>query len=108
MLKYDDLYRRELARKKYIQENRMLPADEPVKTTRKDYHIPTAGVELGLAKANLAKNVSVWKKRINDPRYPEAEEKHAKYQALYEAAKTAVTTERNRIQMLANDSYNHD
>jgi hypothetical protein len=108
VLHYDDLYRKQLARKKYIQENRMLPEDEPVKAYRKDYHIPTAGVELGLAKGNLAKNVSVWKKRIDDPRYPEAEQKHAIYVALYLEAKTAAAAERARIQSLANESYNND
>lgn len=108
MIKYDELFRKELARRKYIQENRMLPADEPVKQFRKEYHIPTAGLELGQAARNLAKNVSVWKKRINDPRYPDAEQNHAKYLALYEVAKTAVATERARIQSLANESYNND
>ncbi|WP_342086098.1 hypothetical protein [Dyadobacter sp. OTU695] len=108
VLYYDDLYRKQLARRKYIQENRMLPEDEPVKSFRKDYHIPAAGVELGQALGNLSKNVSVWKKRVDDPRYPEAEQKHAMYVALYNEAKTAAAAERARIQSLANDSNNHD
>lgn len=108
VIKYDDLFRKELARRKYIQENRMLPADEPVKMPRKDFEIPKAGVDLALARGSLAKNVSVWKKRINDPRYPEAEQKHAMYVALYQEAKTAAATERARIQSLANESYNND
>lgn len=104
VIKYDELFRQQLVRRKYIQENRMLPADEPVKAPRKDYHIPTSGVELGQALGNLSKNVSVWKKRLNDPRYPEAEQKHAMYVALYQEAKTAAASERARIQILANES----
>lgn len=86
----------------------MLPADEPVKEFRKDYHIPAAGIELALAVRNLSKNVSVWKKRVNDPRYPEAEQTHAKYLALHQEAKTAAANERARIQSLANEPYNQD
>lgn len=108
MIYYDDLYRKELTRRKYIQENRMLPPDEPVKAFRSEYHIPAAGLELALAVRNLSKNVSVWKKRVNDPRYPEAEQTHAKYLALYQEAKTTAANERARIQSLANESYNND
>ncbi|MCE6987494.1 hypothetical protein [Dyadobacter sp. CY323] len=104
MLRWDDLYRKELARRKYIQEFRMLPTDEPVKEFRKDYHIPTAGVELGLALRNLSKNVSTWKARVGSERYPEAEQKHAMYVALYQEAKTKAAAERANIQSLANDS----
>jgi len=106
ILHYDELYRKELAKRKFLQENRMLPDDQPVKEFRKDYHIPTAGVDLGLAIRNLSKNVSVWKARLDNPRYPEAAQKHGMYVALYEEAKTNAAAERARIQSLANESDN--
>lgn len=84
----------------------MLPGEEPVKDAYKDYHVPTAGVELGIKLGNLSKNVSVWKKRIGDNRYPDAEQKHGMYEALYREAKFNVAAERTRIQSLANDARN--
>jgi hypothetical protein len=108
VLHYDDLYRKALVKRKYIQENRMLPTDEPVKSFRKDYTIPQAGVELGLAMRNLSKNVSVWKKRIGDNRYPDAEQKHGMYVALYNEAKTKAAAERANTQRLANESRNNN
>ena len=106
VLHYDDLYRKALAKRKYIQEYRMLPTDEPIKEFRKDYHIPTAGVDLGLAMRNLSKNVSVWKARIDNPRYPDAEQKHGMYVALYQEAKSNAAAERAKIQSLGNDACN--
>ncbi|GLU54446.1 hypothetical protein Dfri01_39070 [Dyadobacter frigoris] len=108
MLHLDDLYRKELVKRKYLQENRMLPTDEPVKNFQKDYHIPTAGVELGLKLGNLSKNVCIWKKRIGDNRYPDAEQKHGMYQALYTEAKFNVAAERARVQSIGNDARNND
>lgn len=102
VIHWDNEYRKQLARRKYLQENRMLPADDPVKDFRKDYHIPAAGVDLGLAIRNLSKNVSVWKSRINNERYPDAEQKHAMYVALYQEAKNNAAAERAHIQSLAN------
>lgn len=106
MLYWDEMYRKELVKRKYLQENRMLPADEPIKDGPKDYHIPTAGVELGLALRNLSKNVSVWKARIDNPRYPDAEQKHGMYVALYQEAKNKAAAERARIQTIADDARN--
>lgn len=106
MLHYDDLYRKELAKRKYLQENRMLPTDEPVKGFMKDYTIPPAGFELATAMRNLSKNVSVWKVRLDDNRYPNAAQKHGMYCALYNEAKTNAAAERARIQSIANDAHN--
>ncbi|WP_254562130.1 hypothetical protein [Dyadobacter diqingensis] len=109
VLHYDDLYRMELARRKYLQENRMLPADEPQREFRKpDYKVPTSGLELGTALRNLSKNVSIWKKRLNDQRYPDADQKHAMYVALYNEAKSNADAERARQQSLANESRNNN
>lgn len=107
VIEYDDLYRMELTRRKYLQENRMLPSDEPVKQYKQqDYKVPANGLELGTALRNLAKNVSVWKKRLNDQRHPDADQKHAMYVALYQEAKSNADAERARQQSLANDARN--
>jgi hypothetical protein len=98
ILKWDDKYRAELIRRKYLQENRKLPEDAPVKDYRSQYKVPTTGVELGLSLRNLAKNVSVWKKRVGNERYPDADQKHAMYAALYADARTKANTERNAKQ----------
>lgn len=108
VLHWDDAYRKELAVRKYLQEYRMLPTDEPVKAFRKEYHLPVAGVDLGLAIRNLSKNVSVWKKRIGDSRYPEAEQKHAMYVAHYMEARKAAAEERTRMQKIANDHADNE
>lgn len=84
----------------------MLPIDEPVKEYHNDYHIPSAGVELGISLGNLSKNVSVWKKRVDDPRYPDAQQKHGMYVALYNEAKNKAAAERARLQSIANDARN--
>ncbi|WP_149242594.1 hypothetical protein [Dyadobacter sp. 32] len=109
VLHYDDLYRIELTRRKYLQENRMLPSDEPVRDYKKpDFTVPTSGLELGTALRNLSKNVSVWKKRLTDNRYPDADQKHAMYVALYQEAKSNADAERARQQSLANDARNNN
>ena len=98
ILKWDDKYRAELIRRKYLQENRKLPDAGPTKEYRNQYKVPTTGVELGLSLRNLAKNVSVWKKRVGNERYPDADQKFAMYQALYADARTKANTERNAKQ----------
>lgn len=107
VLHFDDLYRKELVKRKYLVENRMLPVDEPRKDFRQQYRVPTAGLELGTALRNLAKNVSVWKKRLGDARYPDADQKHAMYVALYQEAKHNADAERARLQSLS-DADNDD
>jgi hypothetical protein len=65
-------------------------------------------LELGTALRNLSKNVSVWKKRLTDQRYPDADQKHAMYVALYQEAKSNADAERARQQSLANDARNNN
>ena len=109
VIHYDDLYRFEMTRRKYLQENRMLPGNEPVKEYRQqEYKVPSSGLELGQALRNLSKNVSVWKKRLTDNRYPDAAQKHAMYLALYQEAKSNADAERARQQSLENDARNND
>lgn len=108
VLHFDDLYRKELVRRKYLVEKRMLPPDEPKKDFRQQYRVPTAGLELGTALRNLSKNVSVWKKRLSNARYPDADQKHAMYLALYQEAKHNADAERARLQSLSNDADNDD
>lgn len=109
VLAYDDMYRSELVRRKYLQENRMLPSDEPVKQYKtEEYKIPSSGLELGTALRNLAKNVSVWKKRLSDSRHPDASQKHAMYVALYREAKSNADAERARQQTLSNEARNNN
>jgi hypothetical protein len=108
VLHFDDLYRKELVRRKYLQEHRMLPADEPQAEFRREFKVPAAGLELGTALRNLSKNVSVWKKRLGNDRYPDADQKYAMYVALYNEAKSNADAERARIQQLRNDADHDD
>lgn len=102
VIRWDDLYLAELARRKYIQENRMIPPDEPQKEYQHEYKVPEVGMELGIALRNLSKNVSVWKKRVGDARYPDADQKLAMYTALYQEARENVRLERTRLEKLKN------
>lgn len=94
VLHYDDLYRGALKKRKYLQENEMLPEEQPVKEYRGKIEIPKTGIELADTIRNLAKNVSVWKKRIGDERHPDATEKYAMYSALLKEAKGNAAAER--------------
>lgn len=100
---WDDLYRKELQVRKYLQENRSLPVEQPVQRYRQHYEIPKTGLELGLTKANLAKNVSVWKKRIDNPNYPDAVANHGMYLKLYQEAQAAIRAERTQRETHRND-----
>ncbi|UHG93313.1 hypothetical protein [Spirosoma oryzicola] len=99
ILHWDDRYRRELERRKFLQEQQMLPIEEPVKVWTDRYQVPTSGVELGLQVRNLAKNVSTWKARVGNPKHPDAEAKHAMYDQLYQEARQAVSRERAANQL---------
>ncbi|GAB3911591.1 hypothetical protein GCM10028803_53430 [Larkinella knui] len=93
---WDDLYRKELKVRQYLQENRSLPVEEPVQRYRQHYEIPKTGLELGLAARNLAKNVSVWKSRLANPKHPDAAAKYAMYLKLYEEAQADIRAERTK------------
>ncbi|MGV3560754.1 hypothetical protein [Larkinella arboricola] len=103
IIHFDDLYRKELQVRKYLQENRSLPLEEPVQRYRQHYEIPKTGVELGLSARNLAKNVSTWKARVGNPKYPDAEAKYAMYQKLYQEAQAAIRAERTTREIQRND-----
>lgn len=104
ILEWDDLYRKEVERRKYLQEHQMLPEDEPQRAYRDNYEVPTTGVELGMSLRNLAKNVSVWKKRLNQDKFPDAQAKYEMYQKLYQEARTAVNQQRVSNQIAQNDA----
>ncbi|WP_080239065.1 hypothetical protein [Spirosoma rigui] len=104
ILYWDDLYRKALETRKYLQEHEMLPAEEPVKAWHQRYEIPTSGAELAISVRNLAKNVSTWKSRLDNPKYPDAASKHGMYEQLYQEAKSALSAERAASQLAQSGS----
>ena len=108
VLYYDDLYRKALQKRKFLQDNEMLPADEPTAGFRGKIEIPKAGLELADTIRNLAKNVSVWKKRVGETRYPDATERHAMYASLLKEAKANASAARAEHELKKNDDANNE
>lgn len=94
VLYWDELYRAALQKRKYLEEHEALPEETPAKGFRGKIVIPVSGLELADTIRNLAKNVSVWKKRLGQERYPEAREKYAMYLELLKEARNNATAAR--------------
>lgn len=99
---WDDLYRKELEKRKYLQEHNRLPIEEPVRDWKDRYEIPVGGAELAITVRNLSKNVSTWKARVGNDRFPDAPSKLAMYEALHKEARAKLSAARAAEQLQKN------